>query len=78
MNRCLGEEPAWEATKKIWMDGAFVDWDDAQVHVLSHTLHYGLGVFEGIRCLRYRRRPLPFSAFPNILIACSIRRTSPG
>ncbi|MDE0206356.1 MAG: branched-chain amino acid transaminase [Candidatus Tectomicrobia bacterium] len=39
-----------EATKKIWMDGAFVDWDRAQVHVLSHTLHYGLGVFEGIRC----------------------------
>lgn len=39
-----------EATKKIWMDGTFVDWDKAQVHVLSHTLHYGLGVFEGIRC----------------------------
>ena len=39
-----------EATKKIWMDGTFVDWDRAQVHVLSHTLHYGLGVFEGIRC----------------------------
>ena len=39
-----------EATKKIWMDGTFVDWDTAQVHVLSHTLHYGLGVFEGIRC----------------------------
>ena len=39
-----------EATNKIWMDGTFVDWDKAQVHVLSHTLHYGLGVFEGIRC----------------------------
>lgn len=39
-----------QATKKIWMDGTFVNWDDAQVHVLSHTLHYGLGVFEGIRC----------------------------
>jgi len=39
-----------EATKKIWMDGTFVDWDKAQVHVLSHTLHYGLGAFEGIRC----------------------------
>ena len=39
-----------EATKKIWMDGTFVNWDDAQVHILSHTLHYGLGVFEGIRC----------------------------
>jgi len=39
-----------QATQKIWMDGQFVDWDKAQVHVLSHTLHYGLGVFEGIRC----------------------------
>lgn len=35
---------------KIWMDGQLVDWDAAQVHVLSHTLHYGLGAFEGIRC----------------------------
>ncbi len=39
-------------TKKIWLDGKFVDWDAAQVHVLSHTLHYGVGVFEGIRCYR--------------------------
>jgi len=36
-------------TKKIWMDGTLVDWDDAKVHVLTHTLHYGSGVFEGIR-----------------------------
>ncbi len=34
---------------KIWMNGKMVDWNDAQVHVLTHTLHYGLGVFEGIR-----------------------------
>ena len=34
----------------IWMDGSFVPWDEAQVHVLTHTLHYGLGTFEGIRC----------------------------
>src|SRR4029453_8096492 len=38
--------------KAIWMDGRLVPWDDAQVHVLTHTLHYGLGVFEGIRCYR--------------------------
>ncbi len=38
--------------KKIWMDGRLVDWDDANVHILTHTLHYGLGVFEGIRCYR--------------------------
>ena len=36
--------------EKIWMDGELVDWDAANVHVLTHTLHYGLGVFEGIRC----------------------------
>lgn len=34
----------------IWMDGALVPWDEAKVHVLSHTLHYGFGAFEGIRC----------------------------
>jgi len=39
-----------EKVKKIWMDGKFVDWEDANVHILSHTLHYGLGAFEGIRC----------------------------
>jgi len=37
-------------TDKIWMDGKFVNWDNAKVHVLTHTLHYGLGIFEGIRC----------------------------
>ncbi len=37
---------------KIWMDGELVAWDEAKVHVLTHTLHYGLGVFEGIRCYR--------------------------
>lgn len=39
-----------EKVAKIWMDGKFVNWEDAKVHVLTHTLHYGLGVFEGIRC----------------------------
>jgi len=39
-----------EALKYIWMDGKFVSWFDAEVHVLTHTLHYGTGVFEGIRC----------------------------
>jgi branched-chain amino acid aminotransferase len=34
---------------KIWLDGAMVDWRDAKIHVLTHTLHYGCGVFEGVR-----------------------------
>ncbi len=38
--------------KKIWLDGKLVDWDDANVHILTHTLHYGMGVFEGIRCYK--------------------------
>lgn len=41
-----------DKVKKIWMDGELVDWDDANVHVLTHTLHYGLGAFEGIRAYK--------------------------
>ena len=41
-----------EKGKKIWMDGRLVPWDRANVHILTHTLHYGFGVFEGIRCYR--------------------------
>jgi len=36
--------------KYIWMDGKFVDWDEAKIHILSHVIHYGTGVFEGLRC----------------------------
>ncbi len=38
-----------EKAKYIWLDGDFIPWDEAKVHILTHTLHYGLGVFEGIR-----------------------------
>ena len=44
----------------IWMDGEFVDWEDAQVHVLTHGLHYGTGVFEGVRCYDTERGPAIF------------------
>lgn len=44
----------------IWMDGEFVDWDDAQVHVLTHGLHYGTGVFEGVRCYETEEGPAIF------------------
>ena len=37
---------------KIWMDGVFYEWDEAKIHVLTHALHYGTGVFEGIRCYK--------------------------
>lgn len=39
-----------DKVSKIWLDGKLVDWDAANVHLLTHTLHYGLGAFEGIRC----------------------------
>jgi len=39
-----------EKVSKIWMDGELIPWEEAKIHVLTHTLHYGLGVFEGIRC----------------------------
>ncbi len=41
-----------DAPGKIWMDGSFVNWADANVHVLTHSLHYGLAAFEGIRCYK--------------------------
>ncbi|WP_254536454.1 branched-chain amino acid transaminase [Halomarina litorea] len=44
----------------IWMDGDFVDWEDAQVHVLTHALHYGTGVFEGVRCYDTEKGPAIF------------------
>ena len=45
---------------KVWMNGELVDWDKATVHVLTHALHYGSGVFEGIRCYETSRGPAVF------------------
>ncbi len=44
----------------IWMDGEMVDWRDAKVHVLTHTLHYGMGVFEGVRAYKTADGPAIF------------------
>ena len=44
-------------TEKIWMNGELVPWADAQIHILTHTLHYGTGVFEGIRAYETERGP---------------------
>ena len=49
-----------ETTEFIWMDGALVPWQDATVHVLTHSLHYGSGVFEGIRAYPTGRGPAVF------------------
>jgi branched-chain amino acid aminotransferase len=45
---------------KIWMDGELVAWDDAKVHILTHTMHYGSGVFEGIRAYATTQGPAVF------------------
>ena len=53
-------------TPKIWMNGELVDWDKAQVHVLTHTLHYGTGVFEGIRAYETSDGPAVFRLTEHI------------
>jgi len=54
------------ATDKIWMNGELVDWDKAQVHVLTHGLHYGSGVFEGIRAYETADGPAIFRLTEHI------------
>ena len=58
----MGNEVWMDGTPgtRIWMDGTIVDWGEARVHILTHTLHYGLGLFEGIRCYKTPRGPAIF------------------
>jgi branched-chain amino acid aminotransferase len=53
-------------SEKIWMDGQLVDWDDANIHILTHTLHYGCGVFEGIRAYSTPTGPAVFRLTDHI------------
>jgi branched-chain amino acid aminotransferase len=53
-------------SEKIWMDGELVDWDDANIHILTHTLHYGCGVFEGIRAYNTPTGPAVFRLTEHI------------
>ena len=52
--------------EKIWMDGGLVDWDDANIHILTHSLHYGSGVFEGIRAYATAQGPAVFRLTDHI------------
>ncbi|HUS62853.1 MAG TPA: branched-chain amino acid transaminase [Acidimicrobiales bacterium] len=54
-------------TDKIWMDGKLVDWDDARIHILTHSLHYGCGVFEGIRAYPTSQGPAVFRLTDHIV-----------
>jgi len=49
-----------QKAEKIWMDGKLVNWDEANVHILTHTLHYGCGVFEGLRAYQTEKGPAIF------------------
>ncbi len=62
-------------TKKIWMDGTLVNWDDATVHVLTHGLHYGTGAFEGVRAYPTSQGPAVFRLrehMERLLRSCKI------
>src|SRR5579859_1851817 len=54
-------------SEKIWMDGELIDWADAKIHILTHTLHYGCGVFEGIRAYATARGPAVFRLTDHIV-----------
>ena len=49
-----------EEAQYIWMDGELVPWREAKIHILSHVIHYGSGVFEGMRCYKTDRGPAIF------------------
>jgi branched-chain amino acid aminotransferase len=53
-------------TEKIWMNGELIPWDEAQIHVLTHSLHYGMGVFEGIRAYETADGPAVFRLTDHI------------
>jgi branched-chain amino acid aminotransferase len=55
-----------QTTEKIWMDGELVAWEDAKVHILTHSLHYGCGVFEGIRAYATKQGPAVFRLTDHI------------
>lgn len=59
----------------IWYDGELVQWRDATTHVLTHTLHYGMGVFEGVRAYD-TSQGTAISACRRIPTGCSTPRTS--
>jgi len=71
---------AFSGTGKIWMNGSLVDWADARIHIASHVIHYGSGVFEGARCYNTPRGSACFrldSHMRRLLDSCKIYRMAP-
>ncbi|MBI4469508.1 MAG: branched-chain amino acid transaminase [Acidobacteria bacterium] len=65
-------------TEKIWYNGKLINWADAQIHVMSHVVHYGSAMFEGIRCYHTPKGPAIFRAkehLQRLINSCRIYRT---
>ncbi len=72
---------AFAGTGKIWMNGTLVDWADATIHVASHVIHYGSGVFEGARCYSTPRGSACFrldAHMRRLFDSCKIYRMEPA
>lgn len=70
-----------EIGKKVWHNGNFIDWDDARIHVMSHVVHYGSALFEGIRCYATPHGPAAFRLREHIQRlhdSCHIYRMDPS
>ena len=65
-----------EQADLIWHNGELVAWEDAKIHVLTHGLHYGTGVFEGERCYDTARGPAIFRHHDHLRAAASSRPSS--
>ena len=57
---------AFDENGKIWFNGEFVNWKEANIHVLSHVVHYGSSVFEGIRCYNTKKGPVIFRLLEHV------------
>jgi branched-chain amino acid aminotransferase len=71
---------AFPGTGKIWMNGALVDWKDATIHIASHAIHYGTGVFEGIRAYDSKTGTNVFRLEPHmrrLMDSCRVYRMEP-
>lgn len=71
---------AFAGTGKVWMNGSLVDWQDATIHVASHALHYGTGVFEGIRAYDSKSGTNIFRLEPHmrrLMDSCRVYRMEP-
>jgi branched-chain amino acid aminotransferase len=68
----------FEKVKKVWMNGRLVDPADAKIHVHTHAVHYGSGLFEGIRCYNTKRGPAIFRLEEHTAVCSTAARSIDG